>query len=250
MTGAALSLSVASMNLHCGRDRDGYRFAASEVIKSLDADVVLLQENWRAASEPESIASAAARENSYPYCIELDVLSATSLFSLGVVTEPTADQPGDFGLAILSRLPTVARGHVGLGLAPGDMMERAALLAEVCPGDGRPVITVVNAHLTHRLLHGPGQLRHLVRAVRDSNHPTLIAGDMNMCRPAICLAWPFRPVIRGRTWPSEKPWAQLDHILTGADIQRTSGQVCPAAGSDHRPVRATLRIGLAGGAGE
>jgi endonuclease/exonuclease/phosphatase family metal-dependent hydrolase len=50
--------------------------------------------------------------------------------------------------------------------------------------------------------------------------------------------------VRGRTWPASRPHSQIDHIL----VRRRDGtevvhaEVLPAVGSDHRPVRATLRV--------
>jgi endonuclease/exonuclease/phosphatase family metal-dependent hydrolase len=243
MATAYFPLSIASLNMHCGRDHAGIPYSISEAIKSLSVDVVLVQENWR-TDAAESIARRAACENGYPYCIELDVLERTTLFSLGVITDRDADEPGGLGLAVLSRVPAVACGRVILGTAAGDMMERAAQIVDITVGDGDSVVRVVNAHLTHRLLYGPGQLRRLTRAVRGCGYPTVIAGDLNMCRPAIYLARPFRPVVRGRTWRAWQPWVQLDHVLVGDGIQRLGGHVCPAVGSDHLPIRASLHVGV------
>jgi endonuclease/exonuclease/phosphatase family metal-dependent hydrolase len=49
--------------------------------------------------------------------------------------------------------------------------------------------------------------------------------------------------VRGRTWPSSRPHSQIDHILVRreAGIAVLDSAVLPAVGSDHRPVRATLR---------
>jgi endonuclease/exonuclease/phosphatase family metal-dependent hydrolase len=234
-------LTLASLNAHCGRDSAGVPYSISAAIDSLDSDVVLIQENWRAAGR-ESIASRVARESGYPYCIELDVLERTSLHDLGVVSEAAQDENGTLGLALLSRWPAVARGRVLLGTAPGDMMERAAQIVDVTV-DCDWVVAIVNAHLTHRLRHGPGQLRRLVRAVRHCTRATVIAGDMNMCRPTVYLAYPFRPAVRGRTWLARRPWAQLDHVLVSDAIRALGGCVGPAVGSDHLPVRAMLSAG-------
>jgi len=66
----------------------------------------------------------------------------------------------------------------------------------------------------------------------------VIAGDFNMCRPTVYLARPYRPVVRGRTWPAWRPLAQVDHVLAGGDVGIAEGSVPPAIGSDHLPVRA------------
>jgi endonuclease/exonuclease/phosphatase family metal-dependent hydrolase len=50
--------------------------------------------------------------------------------------------------------------------------------------------------------------------------------------------------VRGRTWPASRPHSQIDHILlrTNDGIEVVDHQVLPEVGSDHRPVRARLRV--------
>jgi endonuclease/exonuclease/phosphatase family metal-dependent hydrolase len=50
--------------------------------------------------------------------------------------------------------------------------------------------------------------------------------------------------VRGRTGPSSRPHRQIDHILVRDDrgVEVLDRAVLPAVGSDHRPVRATLRF--------
>jgi endonuclease/exonuclease/phosphatase (EEP) superfamily protein YafD len=49
--------------------------------------------------------------------------------------------------------------------------------------------------------------------------------------------------VRGRTWPAGRPHSQIDHILVRPGTEVVEAEVLPAVGSDHRPVRATLRVG-------
>jgi endonuclease/exonuclease/phosphatase family metal-dependent hydrolase len=234
-------LALGGLNLHCGRDHRGVPYAAAAAIRSLDADIVVVQENWR----PEGVASIARRvaaECDYQYCVELDVLRTTSLYDLGVVTDPTVDEPGAWGLAVLSRQPMVRHQHIWLGSVPRDMGARAAQVVEVTVGD-ESVLRVVNVHLTHRIAYGPIQLRRLIRALRPEALPTVIVGDLNMCRPTVYLARPYRPAVRGRTWPARRALVQLDHMLVSSrGLTVADGQVGPAVGSDHLPVRVTLHV--------
>ncbi|MGH3713098.1 MAG: endonuclease/exonuclease/phosphatase family protein [Micromonosporaceae bacterium] len=239
-TATPAPLALAALNLHCGRDHAGTVYAVSAAISALDADVVVVQENWRPAGA-ESIAREAAAACDYRYCVELDVWGSTSLYDLGVVTDPAMDEPGAWGLAVLSRLPVARREHVWLGSAPGDMGPRAAQVVEVTVDD-ESIARVVNVHLTHRLAHGPGQLRRLVRALRPPGQPTVIAGDLNMCRPTVYLGHPYRPSVRGRTWPARRPFAQVDHVLVDDRVTVADGSVIPAVGSDHLPIRVTLHV--------
>jgi endonuclease/exonuclease/phosphatase family metal-dependent hydrolase len=233
-------LVLGGINLHCGRDHSGAPYAVSAAISSLHADVVVVQENWRPTGA-ESIASRASVECGYRHCVELDVLDRTSLYDLGVVTDAASDEPGGWGLAVLSRQPVVRQEEVWLGSAPRDMGSRAAQVVDIAIDD-ESGIRVANVHLTHRVAHGPRQLRRLVRSLQPAAIPTVIAGDMNMCRPTVYLGRPFRPGVRGRTWPARRPLAQLDHVLIDAGIGVVDGGVGPAVGSDHLPIRVTLSV--------
>jgi endonuclease/exonuclease/phosphatase family metal-dependent hydrolase len=50
-----------------------------------------------------------------------------------------------------------------------------------------------------------------------------------------------RPV-RGRTYPSKSPHSQIDHVLVRGGIDPIAGEVLPETPSDHRPIRARLRL--------
>ncbi|MDG4793681.1 endonuclease/exonuclease/phosphatase family protein [Micromonospora sp. WMMD1082] len=241
-TGAEpVAFRLASLNAHCGRDALGAFYSMPSVLEALAAEVILVQENWRPRGG-DSAALQAAVTCGYPHITELDVLADTSLYDLGVVTDRRADEPGAWGLAVLSRIPLVVQEPVWLGVAPRDMGQRAAQVIDLVV-DERVTARLVNVHLTHRLIHGPRQLRRLVRVLRDDGLPTVIAGDLNMCRPTVYLARPYRPLVRGRTWPTKRPVAQLDHVLGGTEVCAKDSTVVPVRGSDHLPVRVTIEVG-------
>jgi endonuclease/exonuclease/phosphatase family metal-dependent hydrolase len=149
---------------------------------------------------------------------------------------PVPDQTGSLGLAILSRVPWREYRLLGLGGPAGDRGgERLAQIVELTL-DGHEAVRVVNTHLTYRLAYGPGQLLRLIRGL-GPGVPTVIGGDLNMCRPTIGLAAPYRTAVRGRTWPAHRPVAQIDHLLAGPGVEVLRPEVLPDAGSDHRPVR-------------
>ncbi|GAA5192105.1 hypothetical protein GCM10023322_50980 [Rugosimonospora acidiphila] len=233
------ALSVASLNLHCGRDRHGDPFPVAEAIGTLDADVVLVQESWRPAGADSLVRKAA--EWGYGEPLELEFLADTTLRALDVVDDQGVDERGGWGLAVLSRLPWRRYEHVWLGQAASDVGPRGALVVEVELPGGVP-LRVVNAHLTHRVVHGPGQLRRLVTALCEDDQPTIIGGDLNMCRPTVWLCRPYRTAVRGRTWPAHSPVAQIDHLLVSSGITVTSQRVGPPVGSDHRPIQVSLRV--------
>lgn len=238
-----MSVSLASMNLHCGRSGDGTPYSVRDALAALDADVVVVQENWRPVGE-RSLAEVAAAECGYSSYTEVGMVSG-SLGALGVV--PGDHATGTWGMAVMSRSPWAAIGSLALGAAPGDVVGgRRALTVEV-PVEGG-LLRVVGTHLTHRLMHGPAQLRRLLRGLEGLDGeagravPTVIAGDLNMCRPTVYLARGFRPALRGRSWPAHRPIAQIDHILAGPGVAATAASVGPDLGSDHRPVRAMLAL--------
>jgi len=232
-----VALSLASLNLHCGLDRHGAPYSVKQAVAALDTDVVVVQENWRSGDRP-SIAAAAAADCGYPYVAELDLVTGRSLTELRIVRRAVPDDPGAWGLAVLSRVPWRGCASARIGVAARDPV--GSRLAQIVAFGG---VRVVNVHLTHRLTRGPGQLRRLLAALGTSAEPTVIAGDLNMCRPTVLLARPYRPAVRGRTWPAHRPVAQIDHVLLGPGVTEVTGVVGPALGSDHLPVLITLDAG-------
>jgi endonuclease/exonuclease/phosphatase family metal-dependent hydrolase len=238
-----MELSLASVNLHCGVDRRGVPYPVSDLVGTLDTDVILVQENWRPRGAA-SLARRAAEAHGYRSVAELDLVADTPLADLQITRGPVPDETGAWGIAVLSRLPWLACTTVPLGAAPGDVVgARSAQVVEIAVGPDA-VLRVVNTHLTHKLPYGPGQLRRLIRALGDRHLPTVIGGDLNMCRPTVHLAAPYRPVVRGRTWPAHRPIAQIDHLLAGPGAEIRDATVVAAAGSDHLPVRGSVRLTL------
>jgi endonuclease/exonuclease/phosphatase family metal-dependent hydrolase len=233
--------SLGSLNLHCGCDLRGRPYSVAAAIRSIAADVVVLQENWRPEGSV-SIVAEVATELGYDKPIELDVFSDTGLRRLGIRTDPAFDEHGAMGLAILARVPLTVLDQVALGRAPGDHGARMAQVVLVGGAADGPV-RVVNTHLTHRLPYGPGQLRRLVAAIPAAARPTVIAGDFNMFRPTINLARGYRPVVRGPTWPAARPVVQIDHVLISPGLRTSGAQVGDPVGSDHLPLRVTLHKG-------
>jgi endonuclease/exonuclease/phosphatase family metal-dependent hydrolase len=234
-----MGIRLASVNLHCGLDHRGVPFSVKAAAAALGTDVILVQENWRPEGST-SLAASAAADCGYPYVAELDLVVDTPLADLDVVRGDVPDGTGAWGLAIVSRLPLRRCTTVDLGAARGDVVgQRLAQVVEIPLGD-QAVLRVVNVHLTHRLAHGPAQLRQLVAGLGDGSVPTVIAGDLNLCRPTAYLARPYRLAVRGRTWPARRPIVQIDHALAGRGVTVTRAWVGPDVGSDHLPVQVTL----------
>jgi endonuclease/exonuclease/phosphatase family metal-dependent hydrolase len=228
-------LVLASLNTHGGRAADRRPYDLAAACRQLQAGVIALQEVWRPPGEPDpvdGIASALGAE-----AIHADLCADTDLRSLGISGETTR---GRWGLAVLTTVPVAHYEVADLGRTPGDPIPRAAQLVTLeFPGGTR--LRLANTHLTH-LLASPVQLIRLVRQLSAADVPTVIAGDLNMPMPVTGLAVGYAPAVIGRTYPAHQPVVQLDHILANRRVTRHGGEVLAPAGSDHRPVRARLRL--------
>lgn len=232
---AAGDVTIASMNLHCGIDPAGRPYDVEAAIRALDAELIALQEAWQPRDSPDPVAAAASAMGANVHRLPLSPL--TNLTSLSI---PADVGPGRSGLAVLTTLPVTGYETVRLGRAPGDATTRCAQVLTVTLPDGR-ALRLAATHLTHRGL-SPVQLWQLLRSLNSTTVPTVIAGDLNMPRQVARMTPGFAPAVRGRTWPAELPVAQIDHLLVSRDIKVLSGAVLPPAGSDHRAVRARLRL--------
>lgn len=230
-----LEVTLASLNSHGGRGADGIPFDLAAACRSLAAALTLLQECWHGDREGDPLVPAAAELGTG--ILRADLPADVSLPRLSISGEI---RRGGWGLAVLTTLPIISSEVLALGRAPGDKFPRAAQLVTVAlPGGGR--LRVVNAHLTHRFT-SPVQLVRLVRHLLGSRVPTVIAGDLNMPGPVTGLAADYRQAVRGPTFPAGRPLVQLDHVLAGHGVAFGGGEVLPPVGSDHRPVRARLRL--------
>jgi endonuclease/exonuclease/phosphatase family metal-dependent hydrolase len=122
-------------------------------------------------------------------------------------------------------------------------VHRAAIVVDLRVDD--VPISVVGTHMSHLHYgshHNYADLRRLLHT--EARPEAVLLGDMNLWGPPVRAFLPdWRRAVRGRTWPAWHPHSQIDHILVRGDIAVASGEVLPAAGSDHRPVRATLTLG-------
>src|SRR6202044_3281563 len=232
----ASPVTLASLNLHGGLTSHGEPFDVAGACHRLKADVITLQEAWRPEAEPDVVTSVAAALGAQVR--HRGLARATSRARLGLGTDRGA---GTWGLAVLSTLPVTGYQEIELGRAPGDRIGRAAqVLTLATPGGA--ALRVVNTHLTHRY-SSPVQLALLVRRLATGSPvPTVIVGDLNMPRPATVVARGYRPVVRGRTFPADRPLIQLDHMLLRGRVAALGAEVAGPLGSDHLPIRAQLSL--------
>jgi endonuclease/exonuclease/phosphatase family metal-dependent hydrolase len=251
--------TVASLNLHCGFGIRTQPYDVAAAICQLDAAVICVQEAWLqvpppatpAAPAPTPVAGPGAADDLAEAAAKLGatlhrvvMCSRPGLTILGV---PTSSGPGELGIAILTTLPVTDYEVIELGLAPLDDVPRCAQVLTLALASGGRV-RVVNTHLTHRFT-SPIQLRQLRRRLRavagaSSPAPTMIVGDLNMPRTVAALSTEYAATVRGRTFRTQRPLVQLDHILAGPGIEFLGGGVLPPAGSDHLPIRARMGVSM------
>jgi endonuclease/exonuclease/phosphatase family metal-dependent hydrolase len=238
-------LTIASFNCHAGLQarRNGVcePYDLDAVLLGIDADVVVVQESWTPDDGPAAVRRVA------------DAVGA-ELFELPfgrARLDPWPHVPrdgdgrGTVGLAVISRIPAAVQGRLPLGTVLNDRTpDRGGL--HVLLDVGGTKVDLVGVHLTSRLPYGPPiQLRRLSAQLPPRGRPAVVAGDCNFWGPGVQSMLPgWRRTVRGRTWPARRPHSQIDHILVrGTDATEVvHSEVLPAVGSDHRPVRATLRV--------
>jgi endonuclease/exonuclease/phosphatase family metal-dependent hydrolase len=236
-------LILASLNTHGGRGADGRAYDLAAACRRLGADIIALQEVWHPRGEPDPVDEIASALGAEAICA--DLRADIDLRSLGISGETTRSR---WGLAVLTTLPVTHYEVADLGRTPGDQISRAAQLVTLeVPGGSK--LRLVNTHLTH-LFASPVQLIRLMRHLAAAGVPTVIAGDLNMPLPLTGLAVGYAPAVIGRTYPAHQPVVQLDHILADRRVTRRGGEVLAPAGSDHRPVRARLRLATGAPAAE
>lgn len=219
-------LSVATFNMHGGRSLNGKPLGLEGILRSLNADVVALQEVVQPRGG-ESEAEIAAAELGYR-------VFQTTFESRGRgPAEPV-------GIALLSRLPVADARLLPLGRTFGDGLKRSAIGIRLELGASD--VSVFATHLSHRLYGSIRQLRKLAVIAARRPADTMIVGDLNCFGPLAAAISGMRRGVIGRTWPASAPLAQIDHVLASPRIRKVSGSIGKNVGSDHRPVSAVFDL--------
>ncbi len=229
-------------NAHWGvarrRLRSGPRFDVAEIVRGFDADVVVVAEAWRELTG-EGILDELVDDG-----YRIEILPFVT-FEHGV-REPHYGHPGEgvWELALCSRLPITARWTIPIGSIGNDPASPRSALACTIEVNGAAV-DIVGLHVSSRLwTFAP--VRHL-NALRPqlpaADRLAVVAGDCNLWGPGVVSVFPgWRRAVRGRTFPAVHPHSQIDHVLVRDNVSVVSGEVLGETPSDHRPVRARLRV--------
>jgi endonuclease/exonuclease/phosphatase family metal-dependent hydrolase len=251
-------LTIVTLNLHCGQRHrristprlrqhspqadkvsSNGAFDIAGVLRSFDADVLVLQEVWWPDEGPDAIGTVAAERRASVHAASFGRGHAEP-WPHYLSIRPAR---GRIGIAVVSRLPARPVAQLSLGHVPADPapLRRAQQVALDVDGHDLDLFAV---HLSSRLPHAPPmQLRHLRRQLPSPGRRAVIVGDFNLWGPIVTAMLPgWRRAARGRTWPAHRPHSQIDHVLVRDDVEVVDAAVLDEVGSDHRPVRVTLRL--------
>lgn len=234
------TLRVATYNIHRCRGLDGRtrpeRIAA--VLKSIDADVIALQE----VIGPGPTTGGHAEE-------------LGAMLGMGWVMAPARQFRGhQFGNAVLSRLPIAQ--HLEHDLSWKTCEARRMQRVDVATANG--TLHLYNVHLGTAILERRHQAQRLTTIVCDRHTlgPKLVLGDFNEWMRGLAtnlLSEKMNSVDlrnflkRKRTYPGFLPILHLDHIyyagkieIVGVELPRTRLSL---VASDHLPLVADVKIG-------
>ena len=237
------TFTVAGFNAHWGIRREGPqasgRFDVVSVVRSLDADVVVVPESCR-WDDGRTVLDGLE---------DTDEIRSVSFARLFDESDPghrkyRSFEPGTWELAVLSRLPTRDWREVPIDKVFRDHAASRHVIE--CTVDvGGTDVSFVGVHVSSKLWYaGPiVHLRSILRELSPKDGPAVLAGDFNFWGPGVSrIARGWRRTVRGRTYPSHRPHSQIDHILVNDRVAVEHSEVLPSAGSDHLPVRAMLSV--------
>jgi endonuclease/exonuclease/phosphatase family metal-dependent hydrolase len=230
-------------------------------VTALDADVLGLQEVDRA--QPRSSGH------------DLAAVAAAAMGGTGRFAPALTGTPGErwrpvrdgdgvggrgapaYGIALITRFPVrrwaafrlpslpvrvpVRRPGPARGVAWLRDEARVLLVAVVDTPAGR--LTVATTHLSFVPGWNAAQLWRVVEVLRGFPGPRVLLGDLNLPGPLPGRLTGWRGLAREATYPADRPWVQLDHVLVSGDglpaVRAARATRMPV--SDHRALVVDLR---------
>ncbi len=248
------SIKIATYNIHraIGIDRKFAPERIIEIIKALDADVVLLQEVDEGVprSNELNLAQVIAESCDYPH---------------QVLGHNVTLKKGQYGNATLSRFPITQ--HHNIDLSIDDKKKRGCLYSRIKFNASKTemqYLDLFNLHLGLSAKERQKQAGKLFKSPEFSRvaieQPCIVAGDFNdwrsMLRALFVIGKDFqcatdRTSFRGnevaiKTFPSFAPRGGLDRIYYRGQIHctgvATTKMKLAKVASDHLPVTATFEL--------
>ena len=243
------TLSVLVFNIHAGKDAAGTNSvrAIAALVRSIDPDVVLLQEVDRGTNRSGKVDQVQA------------LIDATGYG--GVFGRSLDYDGGQYGIAALSRNGFVYNETVPLPVQPvqersgGSHEPRAALVtvARTPHGSLQAVTTHLDASGDEQYrLQEVTQLLIPVKARLGPVTPIVVGGDFNAEPQSAVLqklrdaglrdAWAECGQGEGLTYPADKPRKRIDYVFLTGSLRCTAARVIDTQISDHRPLLVTIVV--------
>ncbi len=234
---AQATLRVVAYNVRHGEGMDGRVDLArvARVLRALDADVITLQEIDRGVERTGRIDQAA----------RLGELLGMNPHFGGFM----AYQGGEYGMAVLTRLPVLSVTNLRL---PDGEEPRTALGVRVAVGREGREVSVVGIHLYRTPEERLAQADSVTSYFTAADHPVVLAGDFNSRRGDRIL----RSLGEGGwlvldkegaagTYPADRPEREIDFVMVrpAASFEVVEHRVvAEGIASDHRPLLTVLRL--------
>lgn len=235
-----LDIRVATYNIHAcvGIDRRYDPDRIARVIRDIDADVIALQEV----------------DHRRPRWQELQVLDylAGTLNMTAIPGPAVHEDAGDYGNAVLTRLPIAASRRIDLSIERREPRSAIELDLHASGADLRVIATHLGLSRAERRHQRRVLAGEIDRAERQGE-PVILLADLNEWLPRLVTSdsrphLPFDLSLSARTYPSLAPFFRLDRILADPAPTRARGwahRAKPARlGSDHLALVADLSWSL------
>jgi endonuclease/exonuclease/phosphatase family metal-dependent hydrolase len=223
------------------------RFARA--IKSLDADVLALQEvdRYQSRSSEADLTALAAEAMGAPEHRFVAALSGVPGATWMAADGNEQPDSAAYGIALLSRYPVRSWSTVRLAPVPVRVPmwftgsrrpelvrdePRVAVAAAVETPYG--LVTVADVHLTFVEWWNGRQLARVRDSLVTADRPLVLMGDLNMAPARAMRITGMRPLATAPTFPARAPRTQLDHVLLDGDLPPSTGRAVELPLSDHR----------------